>query len=226
MPASISGTGTLTVDGDGDNVLTLSGTNTLSGRVHIAEGTLVVDTESPETALASAFVDIDEGSTFRLNSSATVASFAGAGSVVVDAANTLSSGDANDRTFSGVISGAGSLTKQGDGTLTLSGENTYQGETVVNAGTLTITNDLGLGSADGATTVNSGGTLDLSSVDVAGEDLTLNGGTLSDATSSWGGTIALSSDSTISIASGDTLTVGGEVSGTGSLTKQGDGTLS
>ena len=43
------------------------------------------------------------------------------------------------RTYSGVVSGTGSLTKTGAGTLTLSGANTYSGGTIVSAGSLTGT---------------------------------------------------------------------------------------
>jgi autotransporter-associated beta strand protein len=44
----------------------------------------------------------------------------------------------NDYTFSGVISGTGSVTKYGAGTLTLDGANTYTGATNVGAGTLAL----------------------------------------------------------------------------------------
>ena len=58
-----------------------------------------------------------------------------------NAANTLTI--ANHTTFGGIISdgsgsGAGSIDKQGAGTLTLSGANTYTGATTVSAGTLDL----------------------------------------------------------------------------------------
>jgi len=40
----------------------------------------------------------------------------------------------DNRVFSGAISGKGNLLKEGKGQLILAGNNTYTGETVVNAG--------------------------------------------------------------------------------------------
>lgn len=51
---------------------------------------------------------------------------------------TLTVGDSSSTTFSGSISGAGKLVKQGTGVLTLSGANTYIGPTDVSAGTLLV----------------------------------------------------------------------------------------
>jgi autotransporter-associated beta strand protein len=47
-------------------------------------------------------------------------------------------GNSGSTTFSGVLSGSGSLTKVGNGALTLSGPNTYSGTNLVSAGKLTI----------------------------------------------------------------------------------------
>src|SRR5262249_53675283 len=48
-------------------------------------------------------------------------------------------------TFSGTISGSGSLVKEGEGTLMLSGNNSYTGGTLVNEGTLAVGSSTALG---------------------------------------------------------------------------------
>ncbi|MFT5527496.1 MAG: autotransporter-associated beta strand protein, partial [Pirellulaceae bacterium] len=59
------------------------------------------------------------------------------------------------------VSFSNDVTKSGDGTVTIAGDNTYQGETTVAAGTLVAASDTALGTVDGGTTVLDGGTLAL-----------------------------------------------------------------
>lgn len=61
--------------------------------------------------------------------------------------------------FSGAISGSGSLVKDGAGTLTLTGINTYSGGTTIQGGTLHVNNLFGSGAGSGAVTVLSNATL-------------------------------------------------------------------
>ena len=78
-------------------------------------------------------------------------------------------GNNSSQTFSGVLSGSGSLIKSGPGTLTLSGANTYTGNTTISGGTLALN-----GGSIGITTnitVASGATFDVS----ANGSLTLSG---------------------------------------------------
>ncbi|EDW0318565.1 AIDA autotransporter, partial [Salmonella enterica subsp. enterica serovar Havana] len=51
-------------------------------------------------------------------------------------------------TFDNAISGSGNVVKSGDGTLTLSGSNTYTGGTLISDGTLVASNVEALGTGD------------------------------------------------------------------------------
>ena len=77
----------------------------------------------------------------------------GTGSVIND--SVLIFDRANDFAFPNTLSGAGSLVKNGEGTLTLSGTKSHTGNTIVNAGRLSVTSAM----TSSPVTVNSGGTL-------------------------------------------------------------------
>ncbi len=61
--------------------------------------------------------------------------------VEMNANGTVEVGENRNLTLAGVVSGEGNVTKLGDGKLTLSGDNTYSGDTIVSDGTLTLTGD-------------------------------------------------------------------------------------
>ena len=123
----IGGTGNLTQAGTG--TLTLSGNNTYTGATTINAGTL----EISSTGLL------------------------GGGSYAANISNngTFLFGSNSNQTLSGNITGTGSLTKNGTGVLTLSGANTYNGTTTINAGTLKAGSTNGMSSAS-TLTVNAG----------------------------------------------------------------------
>ena len=82
------------------------------------------------------------------------------GSIVGDVVNDgqLTFNRSDDLTFAGQITGSGALTKFGNGTLTLTADNTYSNGTVIAAGTLQLGNG-GTTGTIGSSTVNNGGTL-------------------------------------------------------------------
>lgn len=129
----VSGTGNLTKEGAGS--LTLTGVNTYSGATMLSAGALVLGAAnalSDNTA-----VTIEAGASLQLAAAnETIGSLAGAGGVELGSHTLTSGGSGASTTFSGVISGSGGLVKEGGGTLTLAGANTYTGGTSVNAGTL------------------------------------------------------------------------------------------
>ena len=101
-------------------------------------------------------------------------------------------------TYSGNMSGIGSLTKNGSGEVTLSGLNTYSGATSINAGTLTLGSNTAIGDTSAVTIT--GGTLavgtqseTVGSAAMSGGALTIGSGTLtlSNASSFIGGTVTL-----------------------------------
>lgn len=89
-------------------------------------------------------------------------------------------GNGQATTYSGVLTGGGSLKKVGSGTLNVSGSNTYgiagQTSTTVSDGTLLINNTSGSGTGIGNVLVT-GGTL--GGTGTVGGSVTVNGGTLS-----------------------------------------------
>ncbi|WP_210205646.1 autotransporter-associated beta strand repeat-containing protein [Pseudaminobacter salicylatoxidans] len=114
-------------------------------------------------------------------------------------------------TISGTAVGAGGLTKEGDGTLVLSGTNTYTGSTFVDGGTLRAGSAKAFGPGGGFMTVNGSGTLDL-----GGYDITV-AGLLGD------GTVDLG-NKTLTSHGGSANSFTGKITGTGGFTRSGSWT--
>ncbi|EJL3557627.1 autotransporter-associated beta strand repeat-containing protein [Salmonella enterica subsp. enterica serovar Rissen] len=176
------------------------------------------------------------------------------GTLVASNVEALGSGDVTNNAvlelntggdFDNAISGSGQVEKSGDGTLTLSGSNTYTGGTTINDGTLIATSVDALGSGDvtdnATLALNTGGTFDNA---ISGSGQVVKSGddvlTLSGANSYSGGTLI--SDGTLvasnveALGSGDVtndavleLNTGGTfdntISGSGRVVKSGDGAL-
>ena len=215
--------GTLSKTGSG--TVTLSGANSYAGGTTVSAGTLVLNNVNAlgtgSVALSGASLDV-KGNTFATDITLT-------GSSGVLGAN---------GTLSGLISGSGSLTKSGEGLLTISGNNTYAGGTTVSSGSLTVGSGTALGTGDvalsggtlnlNAQTINNnftvgGGTLVVNNADALGAgSVTLSGGSLDVKANTVAKDITLTSDSTVAGANG---TISGVISGSGLLTKVGSGSL-
>lgn len=184
--ANISGTGKVVKTGSG--WLTLTGENSWSGGTEVQEGRLyvgeLIGSEPQDGTLVG---------------------------------NVLNNGQLifrrkTDYTFGGAISGSGSFEKEGAGTLTLTGQSTYTGDTTVWSGSLALGADDRLPST---TTLRlSGGTFDLN-----GHTQTV--GNLSGFAS---GVLAIGTGALTTVTSLNS-TLPSDITGTGDFIKQGTATL-
>jgi len=142
-------------------------------------------------------------------------------------ANTLSVGANNQNNiYSGVLSGTGGFVKAGSGTQTLSGNNSFTGGTVINAGTLALGSANRLANS-GAVTVNVG-TFNLGGFSETVGAVTLAGGTITNGTLT-GSSYDLRSGSISAVLAGNagiTKSTEGTVILSGSNTYSGGTTIS
>ena len=183
VSGNMTGTGGLTKKGLGN--LTLEGTNTFSGGSSINAGQLTLkggNALGDTTALA-----VGAAGKLKIQDSETIGSLEGAAGSETNLVADLTTGGNNLTTdYAGKIIGSGKLTKQGTGTMSLSGAqaNTFSGGVDVNAGTLvTGTNEqLGTGSvtvgADGSLVINEETTQTVDGVSVSAGGTLENSGTL------------------------------------------------
>lgn len=197
--------GTKGVKKTGDGTVTLSGPNTFTGTTRINGGTLAV---SGGSALSDTNnVIISSNTTFELLSNETVANVEAGGFTTLNN-NTLSVGGTNaSASYNGVISGGASsgLTKNGTGTLTLTGDNTFSGTATVNGGTLNLAATGSAQALGGVSSIDiNGGTLLLSQANQINNSaaLDLDNGTFSlQDNSETLGSLTLTSTSTIDMGS-------------------------
>ncbi|MFF9551130.1 S8 family serine peptidase [Methylobacterium fujisawaense] len=192
----------------GDGTLTLSGTNTFSGGVVLAGGTLSV---SRDVNLGAATGTLAfDGGTLQITGTAFTSTTRpitwgrnGGGLDIADPANTF--------TLAQSLASLGGLTKAGPGTLTLAGTNTYTGATSIAAGTLLARGGQAIGDLS-RVTIAPGATLALADSETVGS---LAGQ----------GRVALGTARLTAGGDGTSTTFAGTLDGTGGLTKAGAGTL-
>ena len=203
-------------------------------------------------ASASIASGITIGGNIAVNDSTTANFTGGGGRLTLNANRTIDVGTgANMNVEWGIVGTGYGITKNGTGTLTLSGANTYSGATTISAGTLQIGNGSTTGSIDSTSGVNNdatlaynrsdnlsaayaisgsgnvsksgAGTLTLSGANSYSGGTLLDGGTLRGDTTSLQGAITNNAAAIFDTATNGTYA--GVMSGVGTLAKSGAGTL-
>jgi fibronectin-binding autotransporter adhesin len=144
----LSGPTGLTKEGAGTLILDGTGTNDFFGPMSINSGTVQVGNNSTGGSL-------------------------GAGVVANNA--TLAFARSDDANIATAISGNGTVRQDGPGVLTLSGNSTFTGPTVVAQSTLKPGGPGAFGTADSPTRVESGATLDVNGLNMTGEPVVVQG---------------------------------------------------
>ncbi|MER8644425.1 autotransporter-associated beta strand repeat-containing protein [Mesorhizobium sp. M1252] len=156
----ISSSGNVIMDGAGTWVL--AGANTYTGSVTVQNGTLRAGSSqafgAPNAAIVNGGVLDLGGNDITFTS---LASAAGSGGQVQTTGTQLTVNGTASTSFGGDVTGSGGLTKLGTSTLTLTGANSYTGNTTVGGGTLAL-NFAGAGGpagniVSGASTLNMAG---------------------------------------------------------------------
>lgn len=211
-----NGSGVVDVTTSGVGTIVLSGTNTFTGRTTVGSGTLRIGSEANLGGNPGSFAA--DQLTLAGGTLNTTASFSlddsNRGITLAPAGGTISVNSGTTLTVANAIAGTGNLIVSGSGTLALTTANTFSGTTYANAGTLELghVNALQNSTLNTATagnvTFTAAGTNTYNLGGLAGND-----------------TVALGANSISVGANNETTTFTGTITGTGGLTKVGNGTL-
>lgn len=174
----VSGAQNLTVGGTGTIVLGGSAANSYSGTTTVNSGATVVaaknsafgSTAGTTTVNSGATLGFQGGVVYTSTEALTVSGTGAAGRtgaienisgtnrfdgvVALAGSTTIATAAASELTLQGVVSGAQTLTKAGDGVLVFGAANTYSGGTAVDAGTLSLAGASGAIASTSAITVS------------------------------------------------------------------------
>lgn len=201
----------------------------LSGTLNITAGTVAFSGNTGGDLFGDGLIlNVASGATFNFaNNGESFGGLSGAGNVILGSAG-LTFDAAGDRAFSGSISGTGKVTQNNASNLTLSGASTYTGGVGLNKGTITYAGDpvTSATTGDGAYPTGT-----ITSSPFGTGTVTFNGGTLSVDLNGTNGnrtlvnalSFAASTSSTVNIPDGAQLTTVGKMTGTGTVTKTGNG---
>jgi len=245
----IAGTGNVTKSGATD--VTLAGANTYSGTTTISGGSILTVSAANNLGNSAATNDLILNNGFL--------TYTAAFDMTRDVSITGSFGVFNTNTFNagitGDVTGAGGLQKNSTGILTITGNHSYAGDTIINGGTLNLvdsstrtyngiisgtgnltlsgTGNLTLGGTNtysGNTTISGGQTVTVNSTDDLGNEATTNDLVFNNGTLAY--TAAFDQTRDVTLNGGATFAtstfdvgITGDVSGTGGITKTGSGTL-
>jgi len=175
---------------------------------------------------------LNENLTLNLNSASGVTLSGGSLAIAPGVALTVTNGATDTTTFTTVLTGPGSFTKLGAGTLVLNGTSTtYTGAVTVGQGVLTVAHNNALGTTAGGVTVSSGASLRVANGITIADALNLSGAgdnasgalQLASGAATVSGNINLST-TVVSINSAGALSLSGVIGGT-NLVSTGTGTL-
>ncbi|MEI6074708.1 MAG: autotransporter-associated beta strand repeat-containing protein [Verrucomicrobiota bacterium] len=217
----------------GIGTLSLCAANTFSGDTRIGSGTLIL---GHANALQNSTLDMNvaDSGNFNINNlNAQIGGLSGTRDVSLGSGAVTIGGNGSNTVYSGSLSGNGTLTKSGIGSLSLSGSNTFSGPILVSSGYLVIGSSNALGAASGNTIIASGAEVRCatSGLNIA-EPFTLSGATNglhstggSGGTLTFSGAITLGGSSSLKVdGSAPVLSVNGNISlGANTLTVSLDG---
>ncbi len=137
MDGNVSGSGDITYTGDG--VVVVASPNSFTGDVTVDVGATIRYSDAGNRFVDTVGVTVNTGALYDLfGFSDTIGSLAGAGDVDLGSGNLTAGGTNVDTTFSGSMAGTGNFIKEGTGTMTFSGANTFTGELNITGGVVAL----------------------------------------------------------------------------------------